>query len=340
MTTRRRPVPAPRRVRAAVLCLVLFAAVLLFLVTKAARTPASRMSFAEAEQGSAAGELTILDRGRPVLTYVRGDRRPEGLGPEQARSCYIHPLYSLDGEVLTEDFPADHPHHHGLFWAWPAVAVRGVPTQSWHPARPSLRQRFVRWVEREVTDAGARFTVENAWRLGGAEDVAVETVAIRVHGASRFGRAIDIEIAIKPVGGPIALRGAAEENKGYGGLCFRGRASGPAGEPLFEGAAMTTDEGPLEADSAGRAFRWADLSTAKGGVAVFVSPDHPGFPLRWLVRNSYAGIIDPCWPGLDTASLEADVPVFLRYRVYVHRGDARSGRVGQTYAAYAAVLGL
>lgn len=336
----RRTVPAPPRIRAAALALVLVAAVILFLVTKAARTPASRMSFAEGGEGSAAGALTVLDRARPVLTYVHRDRLPKGLGPEQTRSSYIHPLYSLDGEVLTEDFPADHLHHHGLFWAWPAVEVRGAATQSWHPAEPSLRQRFVRWVEREVTDAGARFTVENVWRLGGAEDVAVETVSVRVHVASRFGRAIDIEIAVKPVGGPIALRGAAEENKGYGGLCFRGRASGPAGEPLFKGAAMTTDEGPLEADSAGRPFRWADLSTAKGGVAVFVSPDHPGFPLPWLVRNSYAGIIDPCWPGLDTASLEADVPVFLRYRIYIHRGDARSGRVGQAYAAYAAVRGL
>jgi hypothetical protein len=335
-----RPAPAPLRIRAAVFFFILAAAALAFLVMKASRAPASQMSFVEVREGSAVGALTVLDRGRPVLTYVHGDRLPEGLGPEQARSCYIHPLYSLDGEVLTEDFPADHLHHHGLFWAWPAVEVRGALTQSWHPAEPALRQRFVRWVEREVTDAGARFTVENAWRLGGAEDVAVETVAVRVHGASRFGRAIDIEIAVKPVGGSLTLRGAAEENKGYGGLCFRGRAFGPAGEPLFKGAAMTTDEGPLEADSAGRPFLWADLSTPKGGVAVFVSPDHPGFPLPWLVRNSYAGIIDPCWPGLDTASLKADVPVFLRYRVYVHRRDARSGRVGQAYAAYAAVRGL
>src|SRR5690606_5758022 len=34
------------------------------------------------------------------------------------RANYIHPLYTLDGEVLTEDFPADHLHHRGIFWAW------------------------------------------------------------------------------------------------------------------------------------------------------------------------------------------------------------------------------
>jgi hypothetical protein len=32
------------------------------------------------------------------------------------RCHYIHSLYGLDGEVLTEDFTADHPHHRGIFW--------------------------------------------------------------------------------------------------------------------------------------------------------------------------------------------------------------------------------
>jgi hypothetical protein len=35
-----------------------------------------------------------------------------------ARANYIHPLYTLDGAILTEDFPADHLHHRGVFWAW------------------------------------------------------------------------------------------------------------------------------------------------------------------------------------------------------------------------------
>ena len=38
------------------------------------------------------------------------------------RSDYIHPLYGLDGAMLTNDWPdAGHPHHRGIFWAWPEV---------------------------------------------------------------------------------------------------------------------------------------------------------------------------------------------------------------------------
>ena len=294
-----------------------------------ARRPAGGRAMGVVEEAGA-GALTVVDGGKPVLTYRHGDRLPAGVDPKYARSSYIHPLYSLDGAPLTEDFPADHPHHHGLFWAWPSVVVRGVATQSWHPAEPALRQRFVRWAGQEVGPSGVRLVTENAWTLGGRETVVEETVALTVHPASALGRAIDVEITLRPLDGPVELRGAAESDKGYGGLCLRGAA-------LLEGAAMTTDEGPLEGDSAGRPFRWADLSAgAGGGIAVFVPPGHPGFPLTWLVRNSYAGILNPCWPGLQGATVAPGAPAVLRYRVYVHRGDAASGRVARAYEAYAA----
>jgi sugar/nucleoside kinase (ribokinase family) len=33
---------------------------------------------------------------------------PEGVPEDRRRSCYIHPIYGLDGQVLTDDFPKDH----------------------------------------------------------------------------------------------------------------------------------------------------------------------------------------------------------------------------------------
>lgn len=284
-----------------------------------------------------AGTLTVMDGQRPVLTYRYGEQLPAGVDPRYARSSYIHPLYSLDGEPLTEDFPGDHRHHHGLFWAWPVVEVRDVRTSNWEPGDPPLRQRFVKVVTTGVSGAGARLVVENAWRLGEALDVAEETVAIVARPATSQGRAVDIEIVLRPIGGELALRGTAAENKGYGGLCFRGVAADGQGRDVFKGARMTTDEGPLDADSTGRPFRWADLSTpASGGIAVFVPPDHPGSPLPWLVRNSYSGILNPCWPGLAGATLTEDAPVTLRCRIYVHRGDATAGGVREAYEAYIA----
>ena len=320
----------------AIVFLCVAAATIYMLIMDSLSPEAPDFHFIDATSGSslfgAQKVLTVRDEGR-VLDYRYGDQLPVGLDASLVRSCYIHPLYSLDGEPMTADFPTDHLHHHGLFWAWAFVRVRGVDTQTWHPAEPSLRQHFVKWVKREADWRGRYMVVENAWKLGEVEDVAVETVSLFIHRASGLGRAIDVEIVIRPVGGPLELRGASEDNKGYGGLCFRGA-------PILKGAVMTTDEGPLEADSTGRPFRWADLSTpGHGGVAIFVSPDHPGYPLAWLVRNSYAGVINPCWPGLAGATVPSDTPVSLRYRIYVHRGDAAAGRVKEAFEAYLAGRG-
>ena len=276
-----------------------------------------------------AGTVLVLDGQAPVLMYRFGDQLASGVDAKFTRSGYIHPLFAPDGRALTDDFPSDHLHHHGVFWTWPVVRTRGLDTQTWHPAIPSLRQHFVRWLRKDVNGDAAVLAVENAWRLDEKETVAKETVTVRVRPADGPGRAVDVEVVLEAVGGPLELAGTPEENKGYGGLCLRGA-------PLFKSAALTTDKGLLKEDATNTVFRWADLSTADLGVAVFVHPGHPDFPIPWLARASYAGVLNPSWPGLRRAVLNPGAPVTLRYRLFIHRGDVTSGRVREAYQAYAA----
>jgi hypothetical protein len=318
-----------------VLFIALLGAILILLaLSKIELDHVPGLSFVE---DAAAGTLTVADEGKPVLTYRYGDNLPPGLDAKQTRSCYIHPLYSLDGEPLTADFPGDHLHHHGLFWAWPIVEVRGVRSSNWEPAETPLRQLFVRWVRREANKKGARLVVENVWRLGEKEDVASEIVKLNVRRSVWAARSIDVEISLRPLGGPLGLRGAPADNKGYGGLCFRGA-------PLFHRAEMTTDQGRIAEDSVGKPFLWADLSTdpepgwgaERKGVAIFVHPGHPDRPVAWLVRNSYGGVLNPSWPGLAGKTLAPGTTISLRYRIYVHSLDAEGGRVKEAYEAYIA----
>lgn len=294
----------------------------LFLIAMIMSGFASQMALVEdAEKGT----LTVIDRKVNVLTYRFGDQLKEGVDPKQTRSCYIHPLYSLEGKAITEDFPQDHLHHHGVSWTWPIVKTREQDTQTWHPA--NLRQHFVRWLEREAKGDGAILSVENAWKLDGQEVVAKEIVTLHIHPVVEDGRAIDVEIRVEAVGGPLTLQGTSDQNKGYGGFSLRGA-------PMLTGGAMTTDQGPLEKDSTNVPFRWADISNRELGVAIFVSPDHIGFPTTWLIRNSYAGFINASWPGLKPATVQPKKMVTLRYRLYVHRGDATSGHVRRAYERY------
>jgi hypothetical protein len=301
-------------------CLVLT----LFLLGLAAAAMPSEMKFIE---DKTKGTLTIRDGQIDVLTYRFGDQLAEGLDPKHTRSCYIHPLFSLDGQSLTDDFPKDHLHHHGVFWTWPVVITRGQKTSSWETVSAPLRQHFVRWLKREQDSGAAVLSVENAWKLDGRETVARETVTLRVHPTEGVGRAIDLELEIEAVSGPLELRGTPDQNKGYGGLCFRGA-------PLFTGAIMTTDKGVLKEDVTNTPFHWADLSTSELGVAIFISPSHPDFPTGWLIRNSYAGVLNPSWPGLKPVVLQPGQFVRLRYRIFVHRGDAAAVGVRQAYERY------
>lgn len=275
------------------------------------------------------GRLSIVvDEEKKILTYCFGDQLRPGLDPKYIQSCYIHPLFSPDGRELTEDSPADHFHHHGLFWTWPVVRVRGQVTGTWEPRSPSLRQHFVRWLKREVIDRTFILAAENAWKLEEKEVVSKEMVYLRVHPPEKWGRLIDLELTLEALGEPLELQGTPDENKGYGGLCFRGG-------PLFTGATMTTDKGILPEDAVHAPYLWADLSTRELGVAIFVSPDHPGFPVRWMIRNSYAGLMNVSWPGLKAVTLEPGQPVVLGYRLFVHRGDAKTAHVASAYESYA-----
>ena len=79
--------------------LVNFSVIALLLLSmgtaRAAKTEV--LSASESEEG-----VLVTDSGQPVLFYQRQTTSLQGQVP---RAHYIHPLYGLDGEVFTEDFP-------------------------------------------------------------------------------------------------------------------------------------------------------------------------------------------------------------------------------------------
>lgn len=277
---------------------------------------------------ASSGVLTIRDGDINILSYCYGDQLQAGVDEKYTRSSYIHPVWSLDGKtVLTDDFPDDHPHHRGIYWAWPRVETRGVKTENWHPADPPLRQHFVRWLSRDADETSASFTVENRWLLDNKEEVASEKVTVQVHPISQDQRAIDIEVRLTAVGGPLKLAGSPQDNKGYGGFCYRAT-------PSFKGARILTSFGAAEQDIVNQPAAWVSLSTNNHGVAFFAWPDNPEYPPNWMARNSYAGFANASWPGLSPVELKPDESVTLRYRMLIHNGRATMDKVSAVYEEY------
>jgi hypothetical protein len=61
-----------------------------------------------------------FEKGEKVFFYQSEPKNHKG---KYERLHYIHPLWAPDGAALTEDFPADHLHHRGVFWAWHQVWI-------------------------------------------------------------------------------------------------------------------------------------------------------------------------------------------------------------------------
>ena len=121
-------------------------------------------------------------RRKPVLVYNHGvitDEKVPARDSRRSRACYIHPLWGLNGEVLTDDFPKDHYHHHGVFWAWPHVEI-GIGGKEkldlWE--YKDIAQKFVRWLGRDAGPVAAVLGVENGWFVGDRK-VMIERVWIQ-----------------------------------------------------------------------------------------------------------------------------------------------------------------
>src|SRR5690606_35015868 len=66
--------------------------------------------------------IEIREGDQKVLFYQKS---PKSLNGQYERANYVHPLYGLHEEILTEDFPEDHLHQRGIFWTWHQIVVNG-----------------------------------------------------------------------------------------------------------------------------------------------------------------------------------------------------------------------
>ncbi len=314
---RRKEVPTPRK-SLSVLTVLFVSAILIAGHARAADS----FRFTNLTDQS----IAVFDGARPVFVYNHGTMPPPpGVPADRARSTYLHPLHGLDGEVLTDDFPKDHYHHRGLFWAWPHVKVGDESCDLW--MLKGIEQRFERWTLREVTATNAVLAVENGWYLG-PKKVLREQVRFQISPATDAGRNIDVELIWQVGGQPITLQGA--EGKSYGGLTLR---FAPRTNTV-----ITTPLGQGEKDLGITRLPWADLSarfggrTQASGAAIFVAPDHPDYPPEWLTRHY--GVLCLGWPGVKAKTFQPGDTIRCRYRVWIHRGGPDVDQVSRAYREY------
>jgi hypothetical protein len=283
---------------------------------------------------TSADGFLFQENSKNILFY---QRKPKSFDGAYTRNNYIHPLWNLDGTVLTEDAPADHLHQRGIYWAWHQIKVGDIRCgDAW------TCDRFA-W---DVTAAQIHPLANGAQKLDitvlwqspdfvDSEDktlpIVQEKTTITVYRQQKDCRLIDFDIRLLALQDKVAI-GGSEDVKGYGGFSLRVKAP----EDLIFQSAKGTVQPKTEAVQAGN---WLDFNASfnpaagKSGIAVFVHPDNPGATNKWIIRQKRS-MQNPVFPGRETVAIPRDRPMVLRYRLVMHKGDATRIQLDEMYQAY------
>jgi hypothetical protein len=221
--------------------------------------------------------LSITSAGRRVLGYQAqaGELPSPDIKPIFRRGGYIHPVYTPSGRAITDDFPADHRHHHGIWFAWTKTVFEGRHPDFWNVGDGTGKVEFVAldstWGgpvhggfkarTRSVdTSAPRPVTVLNEEWV-----VTVYKVGQGENAYSMFDLVSTQECATTS---PLLL-----PEYRYGGLGFRGHREWLDKNNCF----FLTSEGKERSNGNGTRARWCHIGGRIGGeFAGIAILDHPG----------------------------------------------------------------
>lgn len=262
--------------------------------------------------------------------------KPKSLHGKFERAGYVHPLYSLKGNVITEDFPKDHYHHHGIYFAWHQILLDGQRIgDGWTSDHISFEV-----VDAQLSKKGRNLAInsevlwKSMWDGQHPEIIAKERLKINVHPSKNAQfRMIDFDMTLIPMKTGLAI-GGSEDEKGYGGFSLR--------LMLPEDIEFVSEGQHVEPKvTSVKTGPWMNFTGSfdgeaapPTGVLVFNHPSNPGSPQPWILRKEKS-MQNVAFPGRHPVLLEAD-GLTLRYRVVVCREVLLTSLVEDLYQQYAA----
>jgi len=254
-----------------------------------------------------------------------------------ARADYIHPLWGINGGVLTLDFPDDHPHHRGIFWAWRQISAGGrYAGDSWVCKDFSWDVKHVSFESQTDSTVIIQSTVY--WKTSQITDnqnkqlpFVLEQVAILIYKRNDHYRLIDVEVRLKALIENVTIAGYDNESELSG---FSIRMKTPDDLVFLSSGGKLMPQWP--AITAGP---WVDISgtlTASGGkegITIFTYNDNPPPYNTWNIRqkDSMQNIV---FPGREPIIIPMDDFIVLKYRLVVHDDRLDAGRMDKLYQSF------
>jgi len=288
------------------------------------------------DRDDAAGRLRVLVDGNEALVYQYG-----------ADCDLVHywPVRSPSGKSMTVRHPTPYPHHRS-FWFADKVQLDGGRDVNFYGAlyscqdrknpKPPFRDhvRHVEFLPVEEEPGEAVVTSKLVWEMDGDKPVLDELRRMCVVALGDGEYFLDLTFTVTASHGDVTFTSDAVH---YAWPYVRMDLA----FSVEQGGTITNSEGGInQAGTHGKEAKWIDYSnTVEGqteGLAVFCHPDGDPSP-KWLTRDY--GCFGPRRPDAQSGkrfTLAQGESLQQRVGVLVHRGDVKTGKVSERYAAYRA----
>lgn len=276
---------------------------------------------------SAAG-INVTLNGRKVLSFVgKPSSLPDpGIKPVFLRGGYLHPVYTPLGRLVTDDYPSDHYHHHGIWFAWTKTKFGDAHPDFWNVDDGTGRIDFG---ASEITGRGPVYGALSSRQFyialngSAATNALTEHWDVRVYNVGQQGSSkyflFDLT-ATQETATTVPLK--LEEYR-YGGMGLRGHRDWKDKSKV----SFLTSEGKTRENGNATRGRWFVMSGPVEGATVNIAVlDHPG-----NFRSPQPMRLNPDDPFFNYApsqlgpfEITPGSPFVLRYRYVVSDGPPDS----------------
>jgi hypothetical protein len=254
----------------------------------------------------------------------------------------LWPVVGPTGQEMTRAYPLregnpdekkDHVHQRS-FW-FTHGNVNGVSFWDEMPKHGDILHR-----EFSKVEGGSHATIvtKNDW-VGPDGKRICEDERTLVFEADDESRWIDFDVTVKAPDGPVTFGDTKEGSFGV-------RTAGTLDVDKKLGGKIVNSEGLTDAAAWGKPAAWVDyhgpIQNETLGIAILNHPSSLRYPTHWHVRTYGLFAANPF--GLHdfygskekdgTYTIEKGQSFVLRYRVILHKGDEKEGRIAARFAAY------
>lgn len=313
---------------------------LTFTLTETPATARSGVTFART-----AGNLQFTVAGKPAVAYQMDKDavpRPD-IKPVYKRAGYLHPIHTTAGTVVSDDYPPQHVHHHGIWTPWTKTSFQGRTPDFWNMGAGTGTVEFVALDKVWSGPVHGGFVARHQFvDLSAKPDSVValhETWEVTVYDVPAW--VADSPAAAVRVFELVTTQTCATEDPlilpqyHYGGFGFRGRSEWLGKEKAF----VLTSEGTTDRVKANHermrwVHLWGQLPSGPAGLTVLGHPENfrAPMPVRVHPNEPYVSFMPA---QLGEFRIEPGKPYVARYRFVAFDGAPDRARLDALWHGYA-----